>query len=561
MAQQYFSWWRSSQAAVLLCAATLTACGGGGPGDTPRPPAADGQVAPLSANTSSISIRYAVADTYQGLTSSPTRQLNVVDRSSGVVAWHTALDMTRPDSPTWWVSEGSQRDSVTSDIRYLGPQLLYFVKQGQVFQMDIGGSAALVPQRISAVTNACGFGLEIFPVTPDGRHDWLVVRTSGPDGDCAQPMDNGQVLVSSSMPSTTAPIDVPATLPVVLNRLPDAQGQSTGLLTLDASLQRIVIKSNDLMQTLYTFPDDVGSNQFIRLLAPLPGQPNPATRVLAQVGARLQVFDRSGNVPTLGPVLATLSDPSARISYQVDAQGLYVAKAQEVLAIDRAGTVSTLTTLPSTGGNAIGLWLSTTSVLVLQDEGGIGSSTGPQVGRALWSIRRDTGNRQALVQGQVYDETAVLDVENGLVHYVQSSDGFTTDLHKVRDNGSGETLVAGHIRPITKVVYPTFSPGSVSLQGLVWCQPAPGEGDCSDAQVVSYNPISFAKTLLGTMPGEGANYTDARAVQHAWVGSPSLLYAPRWYAANTGSGFEIRTSLWLFSADTANSLREVPLPP
>ncbi|MGH6647823.1 hypothetical protein [Aquabacterium sp.] len=557
MAQQCVSWFRVLRWAPVLGVALLAACGGGGnPSEPPRQAAADGEVAALSANPSSISIRYAVADTYQGLTSNLTHQLNVVDRLSGEVVWHTDL-VARSDHATWFVSEGQQRDASTNNIQYLGPQLLHYVQQGKVFQIDIGGGMTLTPQRISSLTNACGFDPEIFPVQGDGRHAWLVVRTSGADGDCAQSFDNGKVLVFSSMPSTTDAIGVPSSQTVVLNSLADGQDGSTGLLTLDAGLRRIVIKSNDLTQTLHTFPGDVAPDQFVRLLAPLPGQ---STRWLVQVGAQLRVLDRSSTTPTLGPVLASLTDRSAPLIYQRDEQGLYLANGHQLLSVNEAGTVSTLSSLPDEGGNANSLWLTTTSVLVLQDEDNI--NLPPRNGRVLWSIRRDASNRQALVQGQPYDETMVVNVENGLVYYTQWSESPNPTLRKIRDNGSGQALVASNIQLITAVIHPVYRPDSVSMQKLIWCEPLPERFDCGDGKVVAYDTASFAKTTLGTLPGNGAVYADARAVQHGWTGAQNLLFSPRWYTVeDSNTVFDIKTSLWLFSADTANSLRQVALPP
>jgi hypothetical protein len=51
-------------------------------------------------------------------------------------------------------------------------------------------------------------------------------------------------------------------------------------------------------------------------------------------------------------------------------------------------------------------------------------------------------------------------------------------------------------------------------------------------------------------------------VQHGWTGAENLLFSPRWYAVDGSSTeFDIKTSLWLFSADNDTSLRQVPLPP
>lgn len=562
MAQQYLSWFQSMRWAPVLGVAFLAACGGGS-NDDKRQPVSDREVAPLAANPSTISIRYAVADLHQGVPGNYTRQLAVVDSLSGAVVWQTTLGFGDADYPGWLVSDAYQQPPGAVGLQYQGPQLLYYVRNGQVFQVDIGGSVTPAPQRISSLVNACGLSPGFFATEADGRHDWFVVRTPGPDGDCDQPLDNGQVLVSTGMSTALVGPSAPAGQAVILSRLINALGQTRGLLTLDADSRRIVMRSTDLTQILHTLPGDVAPDLIVRVVAPLPDQ---ATRWLIQIGTQIHQLNWTGATPVLGPALTTLVNASAPLVFNLDNKALYLANGQQILSINTTGAVSTLSTLPAEGGNITGLWLSSTSVLATQ--AAANTSPAPWNGEVLWSLNRSSAARQALVRGQsnlpwAVNGINVFHVENGLVYYTRTADDNTEDIYTIRDNGNSQTLLASGINLVNKVLHPLFSPDSVSQKGLVWCEPAPSRTDCDGGRLVSYDVDTRAKITLGTVPAEGDYFTMARMPNQAWAGAQNPLYVHHWTEVPNGntSTFHIGTTLWLFNADTPNSLRSVSLVP
>lgn len=561
MAQQYLSW--SMRWASVLGLAFLAACGGGG-NDDKQQPVSDREVAPLAANPSTISIRYAVADLHQGVPGNYNRQLAVVDTLSGTVVWQTTLGFGDADYPGWLVSDAYQQRSGAPGVEYQGPQLLYYVRNGRVFQVDIGGRVTPTSQRISSLANACGLSPGLLRVEADGRHDWFVVRTPGPDGDCDQTLDNGQVLVFTGMSTALVGPSAPAGHPVILRRLFNTAGQTRGLLTLDAGSSRIVVRSTDLTQILHTLPGDVAPDTIVRLVAPLPEQ---ATQSLIQIGTQIHLLNWAGATPVLGPALATLVNASAPLVFNLDNQALYLANGRQILSINNTGDVSTLSTLPAEGGDITGLWLSSTSVLATQAS--TYGSPAPRSGEVLWSINRSSTARQALVRAQsnlpywAVNDINVFHVENGLVYYTQTADDGTEDVYTIRDNGNSQTLVASGIHLINNVLHPLFSPDSVSQKGLVWCEPAPNRTDCDGGRLVSYNIETRAKITLGTVPVQGDKFTSTWMPNQAWAGAQNPLYVAHWTEVTSEdmSIHRIDTKLWLFNAETPNSLRSVPLVP
>lgn len=559
MAQQYFSWSQPARWAPLALAALLTACGGSGGDDNKRQPVSDGEVAPLAANPSTISVRYTVADLHQGTPGQYDRQLAIVDSLSGTVVWQRTLGTGDADYPGWIVSESFQPRAGATGTQYQGPQMLYYVRYGQVFQVDIGGSVTPTSQRISSVTNACNLNPGHFSSEFDGRHDWLVVRTSGPDGDCDTALDNSQILVATGMSITAAGPSAPASQPLILGRLANAQGQARGFLMLDAASRRIIVRSTDLTQILYTLPGDVAPDQVVRGLAPLPGQ---ATQWLVQIGARIHVLNWNNAAPTLGAALLTLADNGAATPVlTVDLTSLYLANGRQILAIGSTGAISTLNTLPA-GGNITGIWLSKASVLATQ--AGANSAPSFGTGDVLWSVNRSTGVRQALVTDETPDvavsDIHVIHVENGLVYYAQTLDDNTDDVYTIRDNGNSPTQLASGVHLVNTVLHPLFSPDSVSQQGLIWCEPVADRKDCDGGKLVSYDVGTRAKTTLGTVPTLGNDLTTVRMQHMAWVGSQNPLYVLHWTEVPSNNTYHLQTSFWLFNAGTAGSLRPVTVP-
>lgn len=557
MAEQRIPRVRLAHLVSLVGAAILAACGGGG-----APPADNADSRALAA-PASVSIRYAVGETSQRtLTGAPNRQLNVVDTSTGQVVWQTTLDASYLG---WTISSAHQIDADGQGVQYQGPRQLYYIQGGKVYQLDISAGTLLQSQRISSVTNACHVMPETHSVTTDGLHSWLAVETAGPNGNCDLDTDNEVVMVFANMPTTeVGPTYAPHSA-IIAESLPDANGQSKGMLTLDATGQNLVVRSNDLKRDLYTVLNGLTPGQPIYALTLLPTQKQMA---LIQVGTELRVVDWRSSTATVGAPIATLSSATQWPILTQDGQTVYIADGLRILAISGAGTATTWHTLPVGMGSIAGLWLTTHAVVALQTE--TTSSTPNPSGplSTLWAIDKSTRSQRTLDTGPTIYDGWVTATEGDTVFYAvrQQTTSNLLNLLKINAQGGTSQPVATSVNLVSSVLSPHVR-GYIEVTKLLWCEPQAGQTDCDGGSLVSYDVKTAQQLTLGQLSASNeagwlADYSYLYNQDNAWEGAQNLTTSSHYFhnpdAGGADDGQTVsQTKLWLFDANQAGSFREV----
>ncbi|KAJ8135818.1 hypothetical protein OY671_010969, partial [Metschnikowia pulcherrima] len=128
-----------------------------------------------------------------------------------------------------------------SGYQQAGSSQLAMIQSGKVMSSDSAVSASGTPHQSSNITNACAMARESRYVSADGRHAWLRVTTTGPDGLCTKVQS-----VSSDMSPTDQAVPGGLTSgSQIVEPSQDKSGASANISVIDRDKATSAVFSND----------------------------------------------------------------------------------------------------------------------------------------------------------------------------------------------------------------------------------------------------------------------------------------------------------------------------
>lgn len=559
--------WRHACSLVAI-SLVLTACGGGG--SDPRKTAIDDRTRQAADARKAADAAYLVIDSNPSQSGSKPHKLHLVDPNTGVVflsidiGQHGSYELAGAFTPSA-NGQGGLRENAS---------VLFFIRehdngQRQLFTASLVGTQAGVETRVSSLADACSIK-EAQPARLDAIATWLRVLTAGSDHDCEQGQDNQYVFVRSDFASSADPVVSPFGAEEVLAWEYNAQGELTwiyGYVPQLGALRAVNATTAEIREVTGGF-----TGQPVRAFSQYPGNAN---KVLVRVDRTVRALSWLNGVATLGATITTLADPYEHV-LAVDDQGVYFTEGLMVQRIGAQGTASTLTSLPSSGGQQVQVIAQTpTSLLVGQGlgdsssspssgSGGVSSPAPALPDSLLWVVAKNGATANRLVEtlpGTVGGFVAGVSGETvvyGTTTESSSSRGYVTLKRFVANVALQEpTTVASGIRYLSG-----FSSRQVDAYGdgatayLLWCDVAGQANNCRADRLRSYSLATGELVNLGPL--------SLAADSPAWE-----LYGDIDYADRSGRGLleafqdpsmQVDEFKWLLKAGQPQSLKEIILP-
>lgn len=487
---------------VLATAIALTACGGdGGGGSNPPPttPQSELLVAGISRSNSS-----GAGDT-----------LLIVDADTPA----TPRLATPVDNHL--TASGVVFDATTGGYTLRGDSMVYFVRNGQLFQVSLHKADSTVAQRISSLTTACRVN-DWHPLMLDGSDDaWVEVSEAGPDANCAQEVDNRTVFVRMGTPATTAATALPAGV-TVLESLPDTSRSALGVFL--ASDQRGATPKLTIYSAAWAPLGDVAGSEGVSeldLMGFLPGT-SQGLNAYGRNGMSLRRLTWSNGSASLSAPIYTFANagnPDNDISLGDDA-AMYFVDGLSVMRVDAAGTVNLLGSLnPVNGDKALLAYAMTPTHLVLQQQASAGSST------SLYTLLKSGGAPVPLAAGASAPVLYGVGVHGSDVVYIAAT-GVANRyaIRRVNANGSNDRLITDLSSGTPMLVYsPMTSYSGLTLDAIVWCEAAGSDTDCRNGSLKSHNLATGDSTTLGSF-SHASNSSSWQAGGFGFTGQPMLIH-------------------------------------
>jgi hypothetical protein len=389
------------------------------------------------------------------------------------------------------MAPGIAFDATSRTYTYRGPTMVYFVRNGQLFQVSLRKVNPTTAQRISSVAAACQV-LDWHPLRYDGSDDaWVEISEAGPDGACDQATDNRILYVRTGDPATTAPISLPDGVEMQEALLDPVSGTLSGFIAVDSrgTISKLVYYSAS-----WSPQGDVAGSNFVSSLEFMDLRPGTALSSSAYVlvdGSDVWRLEWSNTSATLAaPIYYSFGTPDA-YSFS-DANAMYFVDGRTVLKITGAGAISSVGTVSSSPGDSVSLVGMTSGHLVLQAYSYAGTSLHAQPKAGGLAIPLATTAIRPMVQGLHGDD----------IVYTADS-GFTGRqvVRRVHASGTNDRLIASAAGFWPMVVYRATGSQAEGLgvSAVVWCEPAPAAIDCRNGSLRSFDLGSEATTTLGTI--------------------------------------------------------------
>lgn len=425
--------------------------------------------------------------------------------------------------------------------------MVYYVRQGLLYQVNLRKSQSPVPRRISALATACSVD-DWHPFSFNSGDDgWLEVTASGADANCFDAADNRKVFVRHNAATTENPSTLPDGVRV-LSALPDPATHA--LLGFIAADNRTSPSKLSLYTPTLSYVGDVAGStgrSALEIVSLRPGGPL-RTSAYVKTNGLLGRLDWSASSATLTSYFhsfsSTASDDEA-VAHSDDS-ALYFLDGLSLHRLGSTGGISTLATLNAADGTEVVLrGLTSGHVVVQQGTNGAGHVFAvPKLG--------GTPLRLAPAQGTKY----VVGLNGDDVIYSTYPGFGTRVLRRIGVDGSNDQLIAapssGFPMPVSN---PTVSHQSIgALDAVMWCEVPGGQGSCTNGAIRSYDVQSRTTVTLGTLSHSGSTLASGLYMSGSgFSGRPTLIRATA--APITGPGFV--NEFYLVQPGTANSLVRV----
>lgn len=425
--------------------------------------------------------------------------------------------------------------------------MVYYVRQGLLYQMSLRKSQSPVPRRISALATACSVD-DWHPFSFNSGDDgWLEVTTSGADANCLDTADNRKVFIRHNAATTENPSTLPDGV-LVLSALPDpATHALLGFIAADNRTSPV--KLSLYSPTLAHVGDVTGGagRSTFEILSLLPGGPL-RTSAYVKTNGVLARLDWSSSSATLTSYYHSFSSPTSSDEALAlsDDSAMYFLDGLSLLRLGQIGGISTLATLNAADGTEIGLrGLTSGHVVIQQGSNGTGH---------VFAVPKLGGipTRLAPAQGTKY----VVGVHGDDVIYSTYPGFGGRAVRRIGADGSNDQLIAalssGFPMPVSNPTVPHQSIGA--LDAVMWCEVPGGQGACLNGAIRSYDVQSRATVTLGTLSHSGSTLVSGLYVSGwGFSGRPALIRATA--SATTSPGFV--NEFYLVRPGTANSLVRV----
>lgn len=573
---------------ALFSALALTACGGGGNGPSNSDPQAQPQ---------STSSHFAVIETQTANGSTATAQAQIVDLQQGTIAASYDLGaVTKSEYPSqnWATIFQATMDVNGLGYQQAGSSQLAMIQSGKVMLLDLAVSALGTPHQLSNITNACAMARESRYVSADGRHAWLRVTTTGPDGLCTKVQ-----LVSLDMSPTDQAVPGGLTSGLqIVEPLQDKSGASANILVIDRDKATLAVFSNDLKIRRYdvTTPGlTLAGDAVARLLADSPVNYQQA---LVQIGGNIYLADWSGAQLALSnPIvtgLASVAGNSAAPVVIKSSDRFYVGDGVNGYAISADGKLLKQYVFPAERGTIVAAALTSNGVVVNQtvtssSNGTTPTSSGPTTNTStgtsnsststatasnpistLWIIDTSTGDYHEIVRSSGTTPLTLRSVQGDAIYYSQAAVAGSTweTLYKAR---ATQTLADTSQTVFTDsafvdyVLDPHATNSFNRVKKTLWCAPAAPlttasyTVGCANGTLTAVDASTGQQTSMGTLsPAATVVIAGSRlfGMHDIWQNRNGVLALARAQDASHYAG-----DLYLINPDTGNSLKRVtPLP-
>ena len=467
--------------------------------------------------------------------------LNVIDTDAPA---SVVLAVVLANGGSYESSQAIAVDAAANTVTYLGSPMVYFVNNGQLFQVPLAKPGTPAAVRISSLTDACYIATAV-PVDSTGLDTWLAVETPGADANCSNTADNRRAFVRTGAATTTAATVLP--VGVTISRLPlaDDQGRLQWMVGIDASTTgapKAVAYSPTLSRI-----DVAGGAGVAALGGAANGRLSEGLFVQADRTLRLLTGDASSL--TLGPVLHTITSSIGVITAIYDKPKLFVMDGDRVMQLQRGAVTTQVGTLPANGGFHIGIG-QTTDHLVAWQRDTLGAET-------VTAVRKADGSARGLLSSPPGALQQPLGLAQGALYYSAPSAGTRSEIRKMAVATGSDSRVLTDVfntGPETRNSFSwDFTQVHFQSTAHYYCQAAAQATDCRSGTLSRLDFATEATTVLGSFGGSSVNGTWA-AFGGATQGLNNGVLT---ITGTTTAPITLQRDVQVFNPAQANSLQRV----